>query len=237
MSNRHHHVYYSEFDLDAKIKLDTDVNINESWSYTAEDEDVVDIDLQDDVNVEEMLVSVHGDIDYNPGDDISVEDILNDSLNGAGNDTGIVMNNSNQISDDDWADGTSAVNNDEFKQKAKAEGGDASSDDGISSGGFEAGASFEAFASGGGGHSGWGFEAGLEGELYLEDLGHSDFDVDAGDDALVEGISSAEASASNDTAAFTNTLVQGQNILNNSLDVTVVGGNMDTFATGEDITT
>ncbi|MEP2760542.1 MAG: hypothetical protein ABJP66_15895 [Hyphomicrobiales bacterium] len=230
MSNRHHHVNYSDFELDVDVDFDSDVTVNKNWTYTAADEDVVDIDLQDHVKVDEMLVSVHGDIDYNPGDDISVEDILNDSLNGAGNDTGIVMNNSNQVSDSDWASGTSAANNHKFEQTAKADGGVASSDDGISSGGISGSAGIEI----GGSIDWWGAEAGLSAGLEIDDLGESSFKVHAGDDALVEGISSAEASAVNDTAAFTNTLIQGQNILNNSLDVTVVGGNMNSFNAGDD---
>ena len=59
--------------------------------------------------------------------------------------------------------------------------------------------------------------------------------VIADDDALVQGMNAAEASASNDASAFTNTLVQGENILNNSVDMTIVGGNMDSLMTGEDL--
>ncbi|MEP1930686.1 MAG: hypothetical protein ABJJ37_05355 [Roseibium sp.] len=233
MSHRHNH--YSDFELDVDVDLDHTTTVNKAWTYTADDEDLIDIDIQDDVDVDQMLVSVNGDIDYSPGDDISVEEILNESLNGAGNDTGIVMNNSNQVSDADYAAGTSAANNHNFNQTATATGGEAKADDGIASGGGESGGldgwhDFEAVF-GGHGH-------GVEGEIYIEGLeggSGGDLSVRAGDDALVEGLSSAEASAANDTAAFTNTLIQGQNILNNSLDVSVVGGNMTSHSTGDDL--
>jgi len=235
--------HYSDFELELDVTLEDSYTRDQDWVFKDMDDDVVDLDIDDHVEVDQLLVSVNGDIDYNPGDDVSVEDILNNSLNGAGNDTGVVMNNSNQVSDDDTADNTTATNKAVYNQTARADGGKASSDDGISSGGLEAegsmSASSSAWASHYGswyGHSGHaGISTDLEGNLDLEDLGDGNFNTRAGDDAIVEGVSAAEANASNDTAAFTNTLVQGENILNNSIDLTVVGGSMETISTGEDL--
>ena len=36
--------------------------------------------MSDKTSVDEMLVSVDGDIDYNPGDDVTIEEILNGAL-------------------------------------------------------------------------------------------------------------------------------------------------------------
>ncbi len=44
----------------------------------------------------------------------------------------------------------------------------------------------------------------------------------------------AAANAANATEAFVNELVQGANILNNSVDTTIVGGDLYTDSVGED---
>ncbi|MEP2760541.1 MAG: hypothetical protein ABJP66_15890 [Hyphomicrobiales bacterium] len=61
-----------------------------------------------------------------------------------------------------------------------------------------------------------------------------EFNVWAGDDAAVSGAASAAANANNSTDAFINELVQGANIANNSVDMTIVGGGMLTESVGED---
>ncbi|MCK7613033.1 hypothetical protein [Roseibium sediminicola] len=170
--------HYSDFELDLDVTLEDSYSRDQDWVFKDMDDDVVDLDIGDHVEVDQLLVSVNGDIDYNPGDDVSVEDILNNSLNGAGNDTGVVMNNSNQVSDDDTAENTSATNHAVYNQTARADGGEAGSDDGISSGGLEAegsaSASSSAWAShygswyGHGGHAG--ISTDFEGNLDLEDL-------------------------------------------------------------------
>ncbi|MEP2703985.1 MAG: hypothetical protein ABJQ71_08470 [Roseibium sp.] len=198
MSHNHiHHTHYDVdvTDIDIKVDVDTDYTNNFRASKSYLDDDTFDIDLQDDVDVDQLLVS-KGGIDYNPGDDISVEDALNDALNGNGNDAGVGLNNTNQISDDDDSHDTQVTNDAPFEQYAKAEGGWASADDGIASGGH--------------------------------------FEVWAGDDASVSGSASAAANASNNTDAFINDLVQGANIANNSVDMTIVGGGMLTDTVGED---
>jgi hypothetical protein len=143
-----------------------------------------------------MLIA-KGDIDFDPGDDIKVEDVLNDALNGAGNDTGFVLNNSNMLQDNDQATDTYVANDSPFTQKLTASGGSAVADDGLAFGG-------------------------------------SSMTVDALDDATVIGEVMAAANAANATEAFVNELVQGANILNNSVDTTIVGGDLYTDSVGED---
>ncbi|GAB2188179.1 hypothetical protein [Roseibium sp. LAB1] len=236
---------YSDFDAvdDSKIINKAEVVMNFEEGFVYDDDDVVDIDLEECAEVDEMLVSVNGSIDYSPGDDITVEDILNEALNGGGNDTGVVLNNSNQLEDNDQAEGTTATNEASFNQTLNARGGDAVTDDGISAGGSSGSGSIDAEMNAFGGHVGnWfghagfhGMSVDLEGNLEIDDLGSGSVSVIADDDALVQGMNAAEASASNDASAFTNTLVQGENILNNSVDMTIVGGNMDSLMTGEDL--
>lgn len=236
---------YSDFDAidESKIVNMAKVDMHFEEGFVYDDDDVVDIDLEDCAEVDEMLVSVNGSIDYSPGDDISVEDILNEALNGAGNDTGVVLNNTNQLEDNDTAQNTTATNGANFNQTLNAKGGDSTTDDGISAGGSSGTGSIDAEMSAFGGHTAnWfghsgfhGMSLDLDGNLEIDDLGSGSVKVIADDDALVQGLNAAEASASNDATAFTNTLVQGENILNNSVDMTIVGGNMDNIMTGEDL--
>ena len=65
-------------------------------------------------------------------------------------------------------------------------------------------------------------------------FGGSSMTVDALDDATVIGEVMAAANAANATEAFVNELVQGANILNNSVDTTIVGGDLYTDSVGED---
>ncbi|MEP1930687.1 MAG: hypothetical protein ABJJ37_05360 [Roseibium sp.] len=194
MGNSHHH-HGNETDIDIDVDIDVDHTATYRASKSYLDDDTFDIDLQDDVDIDQMLVS-KGAIDFSPGDDISVEDALNDALNGAGNDAGVGLNNTNQLYDNDKSYGTKVENNDDFTQVARATGGTATADDGIDSDGI--------------------------------------FSVWAGDDGSLSGSASAAANASNNTDAFINELVQGANIANNSVDMTVVGGNMFSDSVGED---
>ena len=55
-----------------------------------------------------------------------------------------------------------------------------------------------------------------------------------GDDSFVNGLSEATADAFLDTTAFNQSIVMGANILGNTVDMTVVGGNFTETLTGED---
>ena len=55
-----------------------------------------------------------------------------------------------------------------------------------------------------------------------------------GDDSTINGISEAIAGAAIDTTAFNQSIVMGANILGNTVDMTVVGGNYTETLTGDD---
>ncbi|WP_305988463.1 hypothetical protein [Roseibium sp. MMSF_3544] len=183
-------------DVDNENTFTPTVNINFGEEGGPTDNDAFDLDMKDNAHVDEMLVGA-GDISYNPGDDVTVEDLLNEALNGKGNDTGVVVTNTNQLEDNDVASDTYVDNDGWFHQDLKSHGGYSNADDGIAFGGNR-------------------------------------LTVDAGDDATVIGDVLAASNASNMTDAFTNELVQGANILNNGVDMTIVGGSLYTDSVGED---
>jgi hypothetical protein len=55
-----------------------------------------------------------------------------------------------------------------------------------------------------------------------------------GDDGYVTGESFASAAAQIDTSAFNQTIVQGANVLGNTVDMTVVGGSFSSSYIGDD---
>jgi hypothetical protein len=55
-----------------------------------------------------------------------------------------------------------------------------------------------------------------------------------GDDGFVNGLSEAQASAVVDTSAFNQSIVQGANVLGNTVDMTVVGGGLTSTVVGDD---
>lgn len=55
-----------------------------------------------------------------------------------------------------------------------------------------------------------------------------------GDDGYVTGNSTASADALVDTTAFNQSIVMGANILGNSVDMTVVGGDLNSTNVGDD---
>ena len=55
-----------------------------------------------------------------------------------------------------------------------------------------------------------------------------------GDDGYVTGQSISDADAMIDTTAFNQSIVMGANIMGNSVDMTVVGGNLTSSMIGDD---
>ena len=55
-----------------------------------------------------------------------------------------------------------------------------------------------------------------------------------GDDGYVNGLSEAHADAYINTSAFNQEIVMGANLLGNTIDMTVVGGDYTNTLTGED---
>ncbi len=100
---------------------DIDITIGDGempWS----DDDVVDIDVKD--GSVDNVVTAGGDIaiDYDPGDDVNIGDILNDALTGAGNDTGVVNIQSANLIDNDHLGEAKVINSGDFTQKWRRQG-------------------------------------------------------------------------------------------------------------------
>ncbi|UYV39114.1 hypothetical protein N4R57_08975 [Rhodobacteraceae bacterium D3-12] len=55
-----------------------------------------------------------------------------------------------------------------------------------------------------------------------------------GDDGYVNGYSNATSDAVVDNAMFNQSIVQGANVLGNTVDMTVVGGNFNSTMVGDD---
>lgn len=187
-------------DTDTKTITDTDTktvtdSYNTSDSFNKTDTDFA---VLEDVKDFDNLGIAGGDLTFNLGDDFSftldVDSILNNSLGGAGNDSGFSAVQANHLADQDDAwnvrmDNAGANNN------LNSNGGTADSAEGMEMDG-----------------RGW--------------------DLKAGDDA--SGSSAADASAILANSGFHLEFVQGANLLSNTVDSSVIGGNSHVSDVGED---
>jgi hypothetical protein len=184
----------TETDTDTKTVSDSN-NTSDSFNKTDTDFAVIE-----DVKDSNLGVAGH-DLTFNLGDDFSftldVDSILNNSLTGEGNDSGFSAIQANHLADQDNAWNTT-MNNQHADNHLKADGGDASSAEGMEMDG-----------------KGW--------------------DLKAGDDAT--GSSAADASAILANSGFHLELVQGANLLSNTVDSSVIGGNSHVSDVGEDTST
>ncbi|TAU85982.1 fibrinogen-binding protein [Rhizobium leguminosarum] len=184
----------TETDTDTKTVSDSN-NTSDSFNKTDTDFAVIE-----DVKDSNLGVAGH-DLTFNLGDDFSftldVDSILNNSLTGEGNDSGFSAIQANHLADQDNAWNTT-MNNQHADNHLKADGGDASSAEGMEMDG-----------------KGW--------------------DLKAGDDAT--GSSAADASAILANSGFHLELVQGANLLSNTVDSSVIGGNSHASDVGEDTST
>ncbi|MEM6461937.1 MAG: hypothetical protein AAF724_08480 [Pseudomonadota bacterium] len=229
--NSNKNTNHNESTSEAIAKVDVDLEGLQPKS----DNDHIDVDVNDHAKVDTLLVSKTGDVDYNPGDDVSFEDILNGALTGAGNDTGMVFSQNGVINDDDYLKDPDVTNMGKggFKISGDAKGGDAYADDGIDAGG-----------GGGDGSSGKSYykkgKKDHDAKKHMPDGGGGDGGAGGmwgshnGDDGYVDGVSHANADGIIATEAFNQTIVQGANVLHNQVDMTVVGGNYTESLTGED---
>ncbi|MGO6815368.1 fibrinogen-binding protein [Rhizobium leguminosarum] len=184
----------TETETDTKTVSDSN-NTSDSFNKTDTDFAVIE-----DVKDSNLGVAGH-DLTFNLGDDFSftldVDSILNNSLTGEGNDSGFSAIQANHLADQDNAWNTT-MNNQHADNHLKADGGDASSAEGMEMDG-----------------KGW--------------------DLKAGDDAT--GSSAADASAILANSGFHLELVQGANLLSNTVDSSVIGGNSHASDVGEDTST
>ncbi|MCW1413206.1 fibrinogen-binding protein [Rhizobium sp. 1AS11] len=184
----------TETDTDTKTVTDSN-NTSDSFNKTDTDFAVIE-----DVKDSNLGVAGH-DLTFNLGDDFSftldVDNILNNSLTGAGNDSGFSAVQANHLADQDSAWNTK-MDNAGAQNHLNANGGTADSAEGMEMDG-----------------KGW--------------------DLKAGDDAA--GSSAADASAILANSGFHLELVQGANLLSNTVDSSVIGGNSHASDVGEDTST
>ncbi|MDC7746179.1 fibrinogen-binding protein [Rhizobium binxianense] len=202
---------YSDNDIDIKTITDTDTktitdtdtktisdsnNTSESFNKTDTDFAVIE-DVKD---FDNLGVAGH-DLTFNLGDDFSftldVDNILNNSLSGAGNDSGFSAVQANHLADQDSA-WNIKMENEGAQNHLNANAGTADSAEGMEMDG-----------------RGW--------------------DLKAGGDAT--GSSAADASAILANSGFHLELVQGANLLSNTVDSSVIGGNSHVSDVGEDTST
>ncbi|NYT30263.1 fibrinogen-binding protein [Rhizobium sp. WYCCWR 11128] len=184
----------TETDTDTKTVSDSN-NTSDSFNKTDTDFAVIE-----DVKDSNLGVAGH-DLTFNLGDDFSftldVDSILNNSLTGAGNDSGFSAVQANHLADQDSA-WNIKMDNEGAQNHLNANGGTANSAEGMEMDG-----------------KGW--------------------DLKAGDDA--NGSSTADASAILANSGFHLELVQGANLLSNTVDSSVIGGNSHASDVGEDTST
>lgn len=212
--------------VNTTVTTDVAVNANVDLSeYMPTDDDFADIDLSGKASVDTLLVG-QGDISFDPGNEQNIDDILNESLTGAGNDTGTVNSQFNNLVDSDVLH--NATVDGSLSQTNTSSGGHATSDDGIDAGSED------------GEDMGWIYSV-RDGEGHGGGHGDDDAATEAGnwgsgngDDGFVSGESLSSAASAIDTTAFNQSIVMGANVLGNTVDMSVVGGNMTSTYVGDD---
>ncbi|MEL6198092.1 MAG: hypothetical protein AAFT19_09605, partial [Pseudomonadota bacterium] len=121
---------YGEGVATSDTDVDVDVDLDFGYDGIPTDNDVNDFDIYGKAQVDD-IVAAGGDIDYNPGNDVDLEDILGSALNGMGNDTGIVTAQSNNLEDNDYLKDAKVSNDGHFKAGGHAQGGHAYAEEGI----------------------------------------------------------------------------------------------------------
>ncbi|MBB3311365.1 hypothetical protein FHT78_003130 [Rhizobium sp. BK196] len=183
---------FTKTDTDIKTVTDTKTT-SDSFNKTDTDFAVVD-DVKDFGN---LGVAGH-DLTFDIGDDFSftldVDSILNNSLNGEGNDTGFSIVQANHLADQDQAWNV-RMDNAGAQNHLNADAGTAHGADGV-------------------------------------DMDGKSWDLKTGDD--VAGTSTADASAILANSGFHLELVQGANMLSNTVDSSVIGGNSHVSDVGDD---
>jgi hypothetical protein len=205
------------------VTVDVDLDID---GLLANDNDVIDLDHAS------MGDYINGSFD--PGNEMNMSDLLDHALTGAGNDSGQIFAQSNNLVDSDTLNGPSVANNGGFTVNGTTSGGGSETGDGISSAG---GAADDVDAGWSGGFSSFGGHG--QGHGQDDDSatsgGIGDWGSGNGDDGYVSGTAYSDAGASMDVTAFNQSIVMGANVLGNTVDTTVVGGGMtSTYSIGDD---
>ncbi|MEL6838364.1 MAG: hypothetical protein AAFP85_03680 [Pseudomonadota bacterium] len=214
---------YNHTDVATSVHTDVSVDASVDLSgYEPTDDDFADIDMS--YTTVDDIIMAKGDVNYDPGNELNLEDVLNDALTGAGNDVGTVNAQSNNLVDNDNIENASVDGN--LQQTNTSTGGSASSDDGIEAGDDD------------------GFDFPIlrveqedpDGEMAEDGFDTGNWGSGNGDDGFVSGESLSSAASSIDTTAFNQSIVMGANVLGNTVDMSVVGGNMNSTYVGDDST-
>jgi len=215
----------NETDVGTTVTTTVDVASNVDLAgYMPTDDDFGDIDMAGGASIDTILIG-KGDISFDPGNEQNIEDLLNDALNGAGNDTGTINSQFNNLVDSDVLSSASVGGN--LQQTNTSTGGSAASDDGIGVGSDDVADAGWDFHMKGGGHGGDDDDGALGASSGNWGSGN-------GDDGFVSGESLSSAASAIDTTAFNQSIVMGANVLGNTVDMSVVGGNMSSTYVGDD---
>ncbi|UYV39115.1 hypothetical protein N4R57_08980 [Rhodobacteraceae bacterium D3-12] len=98
------------------------------WEPT--DDDFADFDLGSNSSIGDVVMA-NGNMNYDPGNDSRLENVLQNALDGAGNDSGTVNNMSNTLQDDDVANNASVSNSSAFSNNLTTNGGTSTAEEGI----------------------------------------------------------------------------------------------------------
>ncbi|MBB3461118.1 fibrinogen-binding protein [Rhizobium sp. BK377] len=187
-------------DNDTFTKTETDIKTVTDTKTTSDSFNKTDTDfavIHDVKDFGNLGVAGH-DLTFDIGDDFSftldVDSILNNSLNGEGNDTGFSIVQANHLADQDQAWNV-RMDNAGAQNHLNADAGTAHGADGV-------------------------------------DMDGKSWDLKTGDD--VAGTSTADASAILANSGFHLELVQGANMLSNTVDSSVIGGNSHVSDVGDD---
>lgn len=191
----------------------TDVKVNvgvDLEGYLPTDDDFADLDLHGNT-FDNIFITESGSINFDPGNDVNFQNVLNGAFSGGGSDTGFALSQVVDLVDNDTLSGVTQTNSGIVTLTAT--GGTASAGDGIGTddGGW-GGMDHSFFGGGNGGSGGSG-------------------DIDAGDD--VSGSSAASAAANLTSTAFTQEIVLGANLQQNAFEATVINGSYTHTSNGD----
>jgi hypothetical protein len=176
--------------------VDVDVDFDfDMEGYMPNDDDFADIDVKEGGETGHIAMAREGDAIIDIGDDVDLEDVLTNALNGEGNDSAAVNVMSNRLSDDDTLDDPDVSNDGEWKIDATVDGGRATSGDGIDADG---GMGFAKGYAGHAGAHGGEAESKTEVEAEVEDVSTgaaTAHDADSGITAKAGNASSDDASS------------------------------------------
>ncbi|RUW19682.1 hypothetical protein EOA34_29045, partial [Mesorhizobium sp. M4B.F.Ca.ET.013.02.1.1] len=77
---------------ETKVDVDVDVGVKLEGELGNSDDDFADIYANGDMKIDTMINNKDGNVTYDPGDDVTFKDILNNSMTGAGTNTASIIN-------------------------------------------------------------------------------------------------------------------------------------------------